>query len=152
MSYWGVGDVDTELKCKSHSCRLKKGKKKISVCERLEHKYLLTYTYTIPWKYATVCQSRAVIHRVLPASGPLHGPLTRCVKLRLAHAPRMPGTFSPTPTSKETDITIPAITARAWHTCRDAYRDHLPSVAGKTFPAFPAHAQHAILRIWRGIW
>ena len=24
----------------------------------------------------------------------------------------------------------------------------LKSVAGKTFPAFPAHAQHAILRIW----
>ena len=27
-----------------------------------------------------------------------------------------------------------------WCTCRDACRDRLPSVAGKTFPAFPAHA------------
>ena len=31
-----------------------------------------------------------------------HGPLARYVKLRVAHAPRMPGTFSPPPTSKET--------------------------------------------------
>ena len=28
-------------------------------------------------------------------------------------------------------------------------RDHLPVLAGKTFPAFPAHAQPAILRIWQ---
>ena len=33
----------------------------------------------------------------------VHGPLTRYVKLRVAHAPDMPGTFSPPPTSKETD-------------------------------------------------
>ena len=47
-------------------------------------------------------------------------------------------------------IAIPAcITARAWRTCRDACRDRLPTVAGKTFPAFPAHAQPAILRIWQ---
>ena len=32
----------------------------------------------------------------------LHGPLTRYVKLCVAHAPGMPGTFSPPPTSKET--------------------------------------------------
>ena len=32
----------------------------------------------------------------------LHGPLTRYVKLRVAHAPGMPGTFSPPQTSKET--------------------------------------------------
>ena len=31
-----------------------------------------------------------------------HWPLTRYVKLRVAHAPGMPGTFSPPPTSKET--------------------------------------------------
>ena len=30
-----------------------------------------------------------------------NGPLTRYVKLRVAHAPGMPGTFSPPPTSKE---------------------------------------------------
>ena len=31
-----------------------------------------------------------------------NGPLARYVKLRVVHAPRMPGTFSPPPTSKET--------------------------------------------------
>ena len=40
------------------------------------------------------------------------------------------------------------ITAHASRTCRDACRDR-GSVAGKTFPAFPAHAQPAILRIWK---
>ena len=33
-----------------------------------------------------------------------HGPLARYVKLRAAHAPGMPGTFIPLPTSKETAI------------------------------------------------
>ena len=55
----------------------------------------------------------------------LHGPLTRYVKLWVAHVPGMPGTFSTPPTSMET-----------------------AAVAGKTFPVFPAHAQPAILRIW----
>ena len=32
----------------------------------------------------------------------LYGPFIRYVKLRVAHAPGMPGTFSPSPTSKET--------------------------------------------------
>ena len=43
----------------------------------------------------------------------VHGPFTRYVKLRVAHA---------------------------WRTCRDACRDRWPAVAGKTSPAFPAHA------------
>ena len=39
------------------------------------------------------------------------------------------------------ELAIPAcITARASRTCRDACRDCLPAVAGKTFPTFPAHA------------
>ena len=38
-------------------------------------------------------------------------------------------------------LAIPAcITARASRTCRDACRDRLPAVAGKTFQAFPARA------------
>ena len=41
-----------------------------------------------------------------------HGPLTRCVKLRVAHAPGMPGTFSLPSTSKETAI------ERSWHASR----------------------------------
>ena len=86
------------------------------------------------------------------ASGSLHhGPLTRYVKLQVAHAPGMPGTFSPAADFKWNRwLAIPAcITARAWRTCCDACRDRSPAVTGKTFPAFPAHAQPAILRIWQ---
>ena len=73
---------------------------------------------------------------------PHHGPLTRYVKLQVAHAPGMPGTFSPAADFKENRLlAIPAcITARASRTCRDACRDRLHAVTGKTFPAFPAHA------------
>ena len=39
-----------------------------------------------------------------PAIHTCHGPLTRYVKLQVAHAPGMPGTFSLSPTSKETAI------------------------------------------------
>ena len=72
----------------------------------------------------------------------IHGPLTRYVKLQVAHAPGMPGTFSPAADFKgNRKLAIPTcITARAWRTCRDACRDRAPAVTGKTFPAFPAHA------------
>ena len=71
-----------------------------------------------------------------------HGPLTRYVKLQVAHAPGMPGTFSPAADFKgNRKLAIPTcVTARAWRTCRDACRDRAPAVTGKTFPAFPAHA------------
>ena len=71
-----------------------------------------------------------------------NGPLTRYVKLQVAHAPGMPGTFSPAADFKgNRKLAIPTcITARAWRTCRDACRDRAPAVTGKTFPAFPAHA------------
>ena len=79
-----------------------------------------------------------------------NGPLTRYVKLQVAHAPGMPGTYSPAADFKGNRyLAITAcITARASRTCRDACRDRLPAVTGKTFPAFPAHAQPVILRIW----
>ena len=66
-----------------------------------------------------------------------HGRLTRSIMLRMRREWRE--RFSPPPISKET--VIPAcLTARASRTCRDACRDHLPVVAGKTFSEFPAHA------------
>ena len=62
----------------------------------------------------------------------------------------MPGTFSPPPRVSYPDM--------HYDTCRDAravmhagianWRFPLKSVAGKTFPTFPVHAQPAILRIW----
>ena len=55
-----------------------------------------------------------LIHkRIVFISLRLSEPLTRYVKLRVAHTPGMTGTF-PIPT---------CITARAWCTCRNAYRD-----------------------------
>ena len=52
------------------------------------------------------------------------------------------GNVSPAADFKgNSQLAIPAcITARASRTCRDACRDRLPAVAGKTFLAFPAHA------------
>ena len=44
-----------------------------------------------------------------------HGPLTRYVKLRVAHAPGMPGTFSPPPRNSDPDM--------HHGTCRDACWD-----------------------------
>ena len=88
------------------------------------------------------------VHHIAPVGNLLlinsfvHGILTRYVKLRVAHAPGMPGTLSLAAHFKENCYSaIPAcITARASRTCRDACRGCLPAVAGKTFPAFPAHA------------
>ena len=40
------------------------------------------------------------------------------------------------------------ITARVSRACPEVFRDPSTTVTGETFPAFPAHAQPAILRIW----
>ena len=61
-----------------------------------------------------------------------NGSLTRYVKLWVAHAPGMPGTFSPPPTSK--DITFSAcITARAeMHVgiANPRWRENVPGIPG----------------------
>ena len=64
------------------------------------------------------------------------GPLTRYLKMRVADAPGMSGTFSPPATSKETARAVMhvGIADQLWR---------------KTFPAFPAHAQHSILLVWQ---
>ena len=51
----------------------------------------------------------------------------------------MPGTFSPPPRVSDPDMH--AGIAKWWFPFK--------SVAGKTFPAFPEHAQPAITRIWK---
>ena len=55
------------------------------------------------WRRVCMCacmlmNANILFHVFLPSNGPL----ARYVKLRVAHAPGMPGTFSPPPTSKET--------------------------------------------------
>ena len=77
-----------------------------------------------------------------------HGPLIKYVKLRIGHAPGMSETFSPHPLQRK-----PLVSEPGMHhgTCVT----HVPwcmsgsLMAGKTFPAFPDHAQPAILRIWQ---
>ena len=71
-------------------------------------------------------------------------------KIAGAHAPGMPGTFSPSPQVSDPDM--------HHGTCVTHVPGCMPGSLtsgfiwnrrrGKTFPAFPAHAQHAILRIW----
>ena len=79
-----------------------------------------------------------------------HGPLARYVKLRVAHASGMPGTFSPPPRDSDPDMHQgTCVTHVPWcmpGSLTSAFL--LKSVAGKTFPAFRAHAQPASLRIW----
>ena len=79
-----------------------------------------------------------------------HGPLARYVKLWVLHALGMPGKFSPTPRvsnpymHRGTCVThVPSCMLGSL-----TRRFALKSVAGKTLPAFQAHAQPAILRIW----
>ena len=81
-----------------------------------------------------------------------HGPLTRYEKLRVAHSPGMPGTFS-----RNRLIRKPLVSDRGMHhgTCVThamwCMSVSLTRGSGESFPAFPARAQPAILRIWQKV-
>ena len=79
-----------------------------------------------------------------------HGPLTRYATLWVAHAPGMPGTFSLSPISKKPFVSDPGM---HYGTCDKhvpwCVSGSLTGGGGETFPAFPAHAQPVILRIWQ---
>ena len=76
-------------------------------------------------------------------ASPTHGPLTRYVKLRVAHAPGMSGMSGSRHASRHMRD------ARAvMHAGIASKRFPLKSVVGKTFPVFLTHAQPAILHIW----
>ena len=78
-----------------------------------------------------------------------HGPLARYVKLRFAHAPGMPGTLSPLPRVSDPDMHHgTCVTHVPWCMSGSLTGDFLWNRwRGRTFPAFPAHAQPTILRI-----
>ena len=63
----------------------------------------------------------------------------------------MPGTFSPPPISKETASELSRHASRHVRHARAVMHVGIakPRWRGKTFPAFPAHAPLAILRIWQ---
>ena len=67
----------------------------------------------------------------------------------VAHAPGMPGTFSPPPTSIETTSERSRYASRHVRDAGAVMHVRIATVAGKTFTAFPTHAQPAILRIWQ---
>ena len=70
--------------------------------------------------------------------------------LRFAHAPGMPGAFSPPPRISDPDMHHgTCVTHVPWCMSGSLTSGFLWSrCRGKTFPAFPAHAQPAIVRIW----
>ena len=71
-------------------------------------------------------------------------------KIAGAHAPGMPGTFSPSPQVSDPDMHHgTCVTHVPWCMPGSLTSSFLWNRRrGKTFPAFPAHAQPAILRIW----
>ena len=71
-------------------------------------------------------------------------------KIAGAHAPEMPGTFSPPPRVSDPDMHHgTCVTHVPWCMPGSLASGFLWSRSrGKSFPAFPAHAQLAILRIW----
>ena len=79
-----------------------------------------------------------------------HGPLAKYAKLRVAHAPGMPGTsFPATAGQRSRHASRHVRDARAvMHAGIAKYRFPFKSVVVKTFPAFLVHAQPASLRIW----
>ena len=91
----------------------------VVVLQRDRHfftKHIYVYTLIV---YTVVHGTNHCLLHILYIIILLHGPLARYVKLRIAHAPGMPGTFS-----RYRGIVIPTcITARASRTCRDACRD-----------------------------
>ena len=71
-------------------------------------------------------------------------------KIAGAHAPGMPGTFSPSPQVSDPDMHHgTCVTHVPWCMPGSLTSGFIWNRRrGETFPAFPAHAQPAILRIW----
>ena len=82
----------------------------------------------------------------------IYGPFTRYVKLRVAHAPVMPGTFFPPPQVSDPDMHHgTCVTHVLWCMLGSLVNGFLWTRGGEgTFPAFLAHAQPTILPIWQG--
>ena len=86
-------------------------------------------------------------YKVMPSNRPIN----RYVKLRVAHAPGMPGTFSPSQQVSDPDMHHgTCVTHVPWCMPGSLNSSFLRNWRGKggggTLPAFPAHAQPAILR------
>ena len=93
--------------------------------------------------YSTSC---VYIFSIPYSSSQTHGPLTRCAKLRVVHAPGMPGTFSLPPRISDPDMHHgTCVTHVPWFMPESLTSGFFWSRwRGKTFQAFPMHAQPAI--------
>ena len=81
---------------------------------------------------------------------PYHGPLTRYVKLRVAHAPEMPGRFFPPPLVSDSDMHHgTCVTDVPWCMPGSLTGGFLWSQWRGNIPGIPGHAQPEILRIWQ---
>ena len=109
---------------------------------------MLIYHHWDPIEQHTVVILSNVMHW-RHCSWAYRGPLTGYVKLRVAHAPGMPGRFSPPPLVSDPDVhhgTCVNVPGRM--------PGSLTSVSfevdgGENSPAFPKHPQPAILHIWQ---
>ena len=78
-----------------------------------------------------------------------HGPLTRYIKLRVAHAPGMPGTFSLSPTSKETDSYRSRNASRHMRDTRAVMHVGIANLRWRgNVPGIPGACATSNLRIW----
>ena len=119
-----------------------------SQCTLAQGKASLCY---FPYVCTNTCSNSMFVYQTLNWIQSANGPLARYEKIAGVHAPGMPGTFSPPSGTSDPDMHHgTCVTHVPW--CMPG---SLTSVflwsqwRGKTFPAFPAHAQPAILRIWQ---
>ena len=99
-----------------------------------------------------ICHKASMSYHHLHQPGIRLWPWASCQirKIADAHAPGMPGTFSPSPQVSDPDMHHgTCVTHVPWCMPGSLTSGFLWNWRrGETFPAFPAHAQPAIFRIW----
>ena len=100
--------------------------------------------------FTATCANEQCHNNILMVKGLLAWASCQIHKIAGAHALGMPGTFSPSPQVSDPDMHHgTCVTHVPWCMPGSLTRSFLWNRRrGKTFPAFPAHAQPAILRIW----
>ena len=72
------------------------------LCIKVALRVLFVFTRTLLWY--VVCANKSLWKTMSHLSYKLNGPLARYAKLWVAHAPGMPGTFSPTSLNSDPDM------------------------------------------------
>ena len=113
------------------------------------HPYIKCSPY-IKRHYIRTCYLAAIVGTTIPAQY-ISWASYQIRKIASVHAPGMPGTFSPPLRVSDPDMYHgTCVTHVPWCMPISPTSDFLWSQRrGETFPAFPVHAQPAILRIWQ---